>query len=1601
MHKTKLSPVFMATTEKYITVVELNSEQAKRNLDELRKKVESWKSDLAEAREKKMGRQFISAIKKELKDAEKELSKYDSEVARTIDTLGNLGSASVEKLEAAQKSLKRLASQVPQDSPFFNRLNEQLDQVTNELENIKATKVFEQMQREADGTARSAARAKAEMEFIRQTAENASTASVKQLQLAERTAESIRNSSERGSDEWNEASSHLERIKTRLSEIEEIEKKNVTLIDRYNQELKKTDDLAKQVVSEEQLIDRTMKNLSAASVRDIEYSIKALNEQLRNIDRNDPKVMLITNRLKELNKELLKVQDMQRGKKSGLSISGMWDSLNRNWGAITQVMGAITGLSASVRQSVQQFAEMEEAMADTRKYTGLTEIEVRKLNDTFKQMDTRTSRDQLNALAGVAGRLGITSSEEIKQCVEAADMIGVALGDDLGEGAIDNVGKLAMAFGEDEKMGLRGAMLATGSAINELAQNSAANAGYLVDFTARVAGVGKQLGLTQAQIMGFGAVMDENLLRDEMASTAFSQLLTKMATDTKTFATIAGKDVKEFSDLVRNDMNGAILALMDNIKSKDFETMGKMFDDMGLDGTRAIGVLTTMADKIEDVRKHQKTAIDAYAEGRSVISEFNVMNDTAQANLDKAKNRFRELSVELGNRLLPVVRYTVSAGGLLVKALTEITKFAFTFRREITVVASAVIAYNAVMAVHWIWQKRILAAEKAELAIKTLHTTAVKAQTVAYAAYNLIVAKLQGNVGRAAAAQRMLNGAMSANVVGAVVAVVTTLVAVIAQLTKEMNRQSEAAVRMREVNRELNDRLIDERMDMQELIKVVQSETASEEMRREALEKINGKLMDQHLDNLTEEEIRTGRAKSVLDAYNNSLQLQIKNEILLGKIKEAMKKLDAAENGEFDLGFIDKLKVAWEGVKGFFGTGASWHGSLFGTVDPGKAQGAAEGMAKAVRRAQQDIIDETKETIRLLTEERNAVNELFSFRDPEPSRNQGKRDEKESGGYTSDNERKKAETERKARVAEQRREEAEKERIRKEADKKERAETALKLTQLVGEYSKGNILYSEFIEERSRITLEGIQARKKLWDVESSQYQALLREEEEATQRYDKAMLDKRQGDLRRNYEMEQAQLKAFFNDRNSEYYQNEDALNEALFVSEMSYLSARLSLAKKGSEEYLDLQDQMGALELQHAAEQQEYYLQTLSQMRSQYGKEDLTQQQKLAENGLQALLDAGYILKDEYDSMMQEMTEQYRQRKAEMDALKNGPGSRRRDMEREANTMLNEARAAAGDADDPRNRSMFGGIKSAIENYRNVNEQLKILYGDDETNHAAYLAAKEQNEREFLSSVVSQTQAAYDMINSVVSAASSYAQACSDLETTKISKDYEKQIAAAGNNSKKREKLEKERDEKLREAKTKANQRAMKIELAQAFASTAMAAINAYADAPAPHIIWGPIAAGMATAAGMLQIATIKKQHQAEQAGYYEGGFTGGSQYRREAGAVHQGEFVVNHEGVNNTSLMPALRLIDEAQRHNTVGSLTAQDVSRALGSVGQATVVSAPTVNVQTDNSELRETLDDTRAAFNRLSEQLDKGIPAYMDTESAYKALKHFENLKHNR
>lgn len=405
------------------------------------------------------------------------------------------------------------------------------------------------------------------------------------------------------------------------------------------------------------------------------------------------------------------------------SLSKMADGVNRYAAMGAGVVGALTGVALTARKCVDEYAEMEEAEAQVIKYTGMTRDEVKGLNEEFKEMDTRTAREKLNALAGDAGRLGITGKKDVLEFVDAADKINVALGEDLGDDAVKNIGKLAQMFGEDQKLGLRGAMLATGSAINEVAQNSSAAEAYLVGFTARVAGAANQAKVSQGDILGYASVLDQNMQQQEMAATAFQTLMMKMYQEPAKFAKIAGQSVEDFTSLIKKDANEAILQFLDTLNKKGgLDQLAPMFKEMGLDGVRASGVISTMAGKIDDIRKAQRLANDAYRDGTSIINEFNVQNNTVQAGLDKAKKHFKDVRVELGGKLQPVMKYMITTGSLTVKGLGTMISILWKYKGAIVAASAAVAAYTLVV--------------KADTMAKSLWTTITKGATTAASLFN-------------------------------------------------------------------------------------------------------------------------------------------------------------------------------------------------------------------------------------------------------------------------------------------------------------------------------------------------------------------------------------------------------------------------------------------------------------------------------------------------------------------------------------------------------------------------------------------------------------------------------------------------------------------------------------------------------------------------------------------------------------------------------------------------------------------------------------------------------------------------------------------------
>lgn len=1375
----------------------------------------------------------------------------------------------------------------------------------------------------------------------------------------------------------------------------------------FDKEINRINASLKTLRTNQEQVNRTFNNLSSASYKELSVVMKTVQKQLRSgaVERNSEEWKKLQQKLKEVKREMNAINS--ESKETTSLWSRFVNVLNTNWGAVSQIIAAYAGLSMTIRKCAQAYADMEESMANVRKYTGQTDEEVHRMNEDFKRMDTRTAREQLNELAGSAGRLGITSKDMIEEFVDGADKINVALGDDLGEGAVDKIGKLAQMFGEDKTKGLRGAMLATGSAVNELAQNSSANAGYIVDFTADLSGVGIQAGMTQAQLMGLASALDQNMQEEATSATVFSQLITKMYQEPAKFAKIAGVEVTKFSNLMKTNANEGLMTFLSAMKSRGgFAEMAPMFEEMQLNGTRAVGVLSAVASHLDQVRTAQDLATQSYASGTSVINEFNVQNNTVQAQLDKAKKRFEDLTVELGEQLIPVTRYAISTLSIGIHVLSTLITFTFTHVKQLTIIGSAIAVCTALWYKETIAIKLKAAATTYAAAIDKAYiatTTLLRAAMVALqATWAYLTKGVQGYivVMRAARLASLTNPwAALATVLTVVGVAVYGAVKAFTSYNEAMRNSTQEAKNNRAVAeaqaslaKKVSDATLDERNKVDMLNKVIHSNAYTVDERRQAIAAMQklvpeyhasiskeGKLYNDNqiaIQNYIKELENAAMAEAIyerkVEINKKKLELKLKES----KIRHSLKAVDAERKSHPERYESEAVADAFTGQ----------------LIEQNDALKSNEKQKKIhTRRLKENLSLQQQlnaEESYYNTELRKNANLQKLYKKKEKKSLQGEstgtnRTTGSTGHYTTEKERKAAEKEQKKREAAARKAE-----IKRKADLKKELDDAKKSTEAqqleaTTLYSTGQIRLAEYNDRMAKIKEQGLQQRmdilRKYGEAESEEYKRLNAQKEKISADYERKQTQDLQ-DLEYDRQVAEQAITAEYYNKDSDLYHNESAINEALFQLDQTFLKEKQALYLKSSDEYWQIAREIERSEQQHQYDRQKQYDDTLMQLKQEYLTLGNEQQMQLELAGLDEVHKAGLVSEEEYQRMKMGIANKYASYKPDAkDQAKD-----------DATTALDTAKKMTRQTDDRSGSlgsdnlaTIAGGAIAAIQQQKMVNDNLQKLREEDMISEQAYQDAKKQMNQETYKNIAAIAGAAFSSISSMMGAASAYSQACSDLEVAKIQANYDKQISAAGNNSAKKKRLEAKRDKEISAAKTKANKKAMKIEIAQAVASTAMSAINAYSSAaaiPTVGYIIAPIAARLATAAGMLQIATIKKQHQAEAAGYYEGGFTGPGHWKKEAGVVHAGEFVANHNAVNNPQLLPALQLIDAAQRNNTVASLTAQDVSRAMGT-GSAAVV-APVVNVNADNEQVGASLDNVSSTIERLNEQLNLGIKSYV-------------------
>lgn len=1368
-------------------------------------------------------------------------------------------------------------------------------------------------------------------------------------------------------------------------------------------------------------VKRTLDDLSGKSVKELRRSLKSLQNTLESggVSRNSREWSTLTEAVRRTRQEIEKVKTEQ---KAAIDLSGGLREWGNRWVGLTTTIGnalsAISGVRRVAEEAVQAYADMAEAQSQVTKYTGMTADEVRALNEDFKRMDTRTSREQLNALAGDAGRLGIQSRQDVLAFVEAADMINVALGEDLGEDAVKNIGKLAQLFGDDREMGLKGAMLATGSVINELAQSSSAAEGYIVEFSGRLAAAASTAGMTQAQVMALASVMDQAMINAEEGSTALSGLIKKLYRDPAAMARAAGLDVKRFTQLVRTDANAALLEFAAAVgKMGGMESIAPMLADLKISGSGVSKVLMTLAQNTQKVTDTQRQAAEAFADGTSVQREFDVQNSTVQAGLDKQRKRLADLRVELGERLMPVVEGGISLLNGTVAVLRAVAGHVTAHIGLYAKLAVLITAYAAGVGLATLREQGYLSAKMRTVAAERAHMVLVRGQLALSALWSAATLLLTGHVKRAAAAWRLFSATMKASPWGLALAAIAAVGVAIynlctrtRQLTGAEKQRADAARDRQAIEQQANAAVADQIARIRLLDAVMRDNNRSMADRRAAAEELNRIIPEYN----AQIDASTGKVKANTDALNKYIEA-LKQEAIVKATQDRLTDLASQElnntqslnrrkgavrkrkdrisvlRAEAPAGLIDYIATggkkrngdSYDTIKKKFGVNVSqyyyWYrryGSLLSDLKE------AEGWVNE----QQEIVDGLKSRSDELI---NTAKGMGAFKTANTTKNNKKEEEenKNSGaGYTpvadDEDSKRKAAARRRAKAVEDR-------------ERKEKAEAA-------AQFAAGEIKTWEDYQARLlRIEEQSVEDRRKLWRKGDTELLDLDRELAEARQK-------SAEGLAAWSLKQIDAETEAEKRKEETRYLRGETTGAEhqaALDRIALDGLRRRRDYLRKYSGKPEDIQaaeEALAAEETRQATERERTRLEAIKSLKEQYLKLNAEEQFRRELAALDALYPEALRKTEEYLRLRRALEEKYRG----TDGNGGEIGEERRRKAQDALAMARKAARGGSDDEDGGRRTQagdgwggaFAGVVQSVSALREAEQtyaRLRELREQDKISVEQYNDACAELDKGRFDRLQAVAQAAYAAVSAVMQSASQLMQANASLEEAKVTRRYDAEIKKAGENTARGKKLEEQKQKELSKIKNKANKKAMAIEIAQAVAGTAMNALMAYGAVLQPHQPWTvPLAiaaAAAATAAGMMQVAAIKKQHEAQAQGFYAGGFTGGTDPRREAGVVHQGEFVANHAAVRNPAVLPVLRLIDHAQRTNTVASLTAEDVSRAVSAPQTAARAATLTAGAASASGTVRpevrvEVVDTaqprTAEAIERLADRLEEGIESYV-------------------
>lgn len=363
-----------------------------------------------------------------------------------------------------------------------------------------------------------------------------------------------------------------------------------------------------------------------------------------------------------LNKRILKINDIK------LSIDTRKNSISKELNKATSIITKSVSFALPVKLAV----DYEDAFADINKVVDFDTIEEKM---SFKKDLLNLSKElvidsvDLTAITAAGGQMGV-AKENLLEFTRLTGKMAIAF-DMSTEAAGENIGKIMGILGLDLS-----SMSELSDTINGLSNSNPAKAGEIVEVLKRIAGLGKQIGLTKEEISGLAASFLALGKTPETASTAANALM-------KTLANIRTAGKKEMEALEVLGLDASYVASKMALKPKEmimeFLQAANKIDPSKrgvvlntLFGSNFDSDIATMVGSIDKVKKIMDDAGNKELYRGSTDKEFEARINTTKNKLTGLKITFTNLGIKIGEAFLP----TFNALLFLVNGFgTAITKF--------------------------------------------------------------------------------------------------------------------------------------------------------------------------------------------------------------------------------------------------------------------------------------------------------------------------------------------------------------------------------------------------------------------------------------------------------------------------------------------------------------------------------------------------------------------------------------------------------------------------------------------------------------------------------------------------------------------------------------------------------------------------------------------------------------------------------------------------------------------------------------------------------------------------------------------------------------